>query len=130
MAELEKAQEDVEVFIYRKIPEALERSESEIKKYQSSINELVNEKRDVETKVNKLKEDIHRQEVRKRELSDNIVYRKTEDSVKSLQQECSSLADKLESINHAQITNEWRNLRTREQALLRQVYFVRNKYQT
>lgn len=121
LSELEKADNDLSVFVFRKLPEELERSEAKIKNYETSINNLQREKNNIETTINKLKEEITRQEVRKRDLSDNILLRKTHETTKALQQQCSNLKNELNAINYAQLMDEWKNLQNREEALLRQV---------
>ena len=120
LSELQKVQCDVDAFVHRKVPEALERSETKIKNRQCSIDELVREKSDIEATINNTREDIARQGVRKRELSDNIMYRKTLESTKALQQECSSLKEKLSRVNYAQLMDELKNSQNRQQSLLRQ----------
>lgn len=92
-----------------------------IKNHQCSIDELMREKSDIEATISNLKEEIARQEVRKRELSDNVVYRKTLETTKDLQQQCSSLKEKLSTVNYAQLMDEWKNSQNRQQSLLRQV---------
>ncbi|XP_076238617.1 DNA repair protein rad50 [Calliopsis andreniformis] len=120
LSELQKVQDDVDAFVYRKIPEALQRSESKIKHYETMINDLSSEKSNIDTSISNLKEEIARQEIRKRELSDNIMLRKIQETTKVLQREYLSLVEKIKDINHAQIMEEWRSLQNREQALLRQ----------
>ncbi|XP_053973732.1 DNA repair protein RAD50 [Hylaeus volcanicus] len=120
LRELQKVQDEVDAFVYRKIPEALERSESKIKNYQNSINKFVREKSTAEAMINKLKEEINRQEIRKRELSDNILLRKTHENVKSLQQQCSHIEEKLKTINYDEMKEKWQDLQSREEVLLRQ----------
>lgn len=109
----------------RKIPEVLESSERKINNYQNSINEFRREKSDTEATINKLKEEITRQEVRKKELSDNILLRKTHESTKNLKQECLSLKEKLSVTNYALILEKWKNLQNQEEILLRQVKYYR-----
>ncbi|XP_076682274.1 DNA repair protein rad50 [Andrena cerasifolii] len=120
LSELQKVQCDVDAFVRRKIPEASERSEMKIKNHQCSINELMREKTDIEATISNLKEEIARQEVRKRELSDNVGYRKTLETTKDLQQQCSNLKEKLSTVNYAQLMDEWKNSQNRQQFLLRQ----------
>ncbi|XP_031845341.1 DNA repair protein rad50 [Nomia melanderi] len=120
LSELEKADNDLSAFVFRKLPEELERSEMKIKNYETSINNLQREKNTTETTINKLKEEITRQEVRKRDLSDNILLRKTHETTKVLQQQCSNLRNELMAINYTQVMEEWKNLQNREEALSRQ----------
>ncbi|XP_076621911.1 DNA repair protein rad50 isoform X1 [Colletes latitarsis] len=120
LMELDKVQEEVEMYVRQKIPEALERSELKIQNYESSINEFLHVKSDTEATINKLKEEITRHEFRKRELSDNIVLRKTHDNIKSLKQQYSGIKEKLSVINYAEILEEWQNLQGRAELLLRQ----------
>ena len=120
LSELQKVQCEVAAFVQRKIPEASERSEMKIKNHQRSIDELVREKSDIDVTISNLKEDLARQEVRKRELSDNVGYRKTLDIVQDLQQQCSDLKEELSKVNYAQLMNEWKNIQNRQQSLLRQ----------
>lgn len=120
LSELQKVQEEIDAFMNRKIPEVLESSERKINNYQNSINEFRREKSDTEATINKLKEEITRQEVRKKELSDNILLRKTHESTKNLKQECLSLKEKLSVTNYALILEKWKNLQNQEEILLRQ----------
>ncbi|KZC06068.1 PREDICTED: DNA repair protein RAD50 [Dufourea novaeangliae] len=120
LSELQKVQDDVDTFVFRNIPEALEQSELKIQKYQSSSNDLQSEKSDIEITINKLKEDITRQDLRKRNLSDNILLREASETTKNLQRQCTILRDKLATINYTQVREEWRSLQDREEALLRE----------
>lgn len=114
-------QDDVDSFIYRKIPESLECSESKIKSYEKLLNELFCKKNDMETTINKLKEEMTRQEVRKRELSDNLKLRETQEIINNLQEQYSNIKERLNTINYSEIFDEWQNLQCREQTILRQV---------
>lgn len=121
LSELQKTQDEIDTFIYSKVPESLENSEKKIKDFEELLNELNKEKSDTETTINKLKEKITRQEVRKRELSDNLTLRKIQDKTKNLQQQYLNIEEKLNTINYSQMLDEWKYLKNQEQALLRQV---------
>ncbi|XP_076276381.1 DNA repair protein rad50 [Lasioglossum baleicum] len=121
LSELDKIQNDVDAYLFRKIPEALERCETKIKQYETSIKDFRQQKSDFEKTINKLKEQITRHKVQKKNLSDNILLRRAQENIKSLQQQCLDLKNELRAINHAQILEERRNLQNREQTLLRQI---------
>nr|XP_003704846.1 PREDICTED: DNA repair protein RAD50 [Megachile rotundata] len=125
LSELQKAQDEVDISIYHKIPEAVERSESQIKSYQQSIDELLQKKSNTESKISKLKEDISRQEIRKRELSDNILLRKNEETTTKLEKEYLSLKEKLSAVNYSQMLEERKDLQSLEQALLRKKNMIK-----
>ncbi|XP_017790933.1 PREDICTED: DNA repair protein RAD50 [Habropoda laboriosa] len=125
LSELQKVQDEVDAFVYSKIPEFLECSEMKIKNYEKSLNELLHQKNDIETTINKLKEEISRQEVRKRELSDNLTLRKVQETTNSLQQQCLNLKERLNVINYSQVIQERQNLLNQEQTLLRQKNIVK-----
>ncbi|KOX71786.1 DNA repair protein RAD50 [Melipona quadrifasciata] len=125
LSELQKMQDEIDTFIYNKVPESLENSEKKIKDYEELLNELIKEKSDTETTINKLKEEVTRQEVRKRELSDNLTLRKIQDKTKNLQQQYLNIEEKLNTINYSQMLNEWKYLKDREQALLRQQNIIK-----
>ncbi|XP_078039403.1 DNA repair protein rad50 [Augochlora pura] len=120
LTDLEKIQEEVDAFVYRKISEALENSENKIKRYENSIKDIRNEKSNSEATMNELKEQISRHEVRKRNLSDNLLLRKARENHKILKQQYSDLSNELNSINYSQIIEEWENIRNREEVLRRQ----------
>ncbi|XP_076644408.1 DNA repair protein rad50 [Halictus rubicundus] len=120
LSELLKVQDDVDTYVYRKIPEALERSQTKIKHYETSIQDLQQDKSDLEKTINKLKEEITRHKIQKKNLSDNILLREAQENIKTLQQQCSKLRNELLSIDHAQVKEEWQILQNREQTLLRQ----------
>ncbi|XP_017755728.1 PREDICTED: LOW QUALITY PROTEIN: DNA repair protein RAD50 [Eufriesea mexicana] len=125
LSELQKVQDEVDAFTYRKIPESLECSESKIKNYEKLLNKLLHEKGDIETMISNSKEEISRQEVRKRELSDNLTLRKTQETVSNVHQKYLSIKERLNAINYSQALNEWENLRSREQAILRQKNMIK-----
>nr|XP_033326121.1 DNA repair protein RAD50-like [Megalopta genalis] len=120
LSDLEKIQDDVDAFVYRKIPEALEHSENKIKRYEISIKNFRSEKSKSEADINKLKEQITLHEVLKRNLSDNVQLRREREKSKTLQQEYSDLRNELMSINYTQIMEELQNMCEREEVLLRQ----------
>lgn len=120
LSALDKLQEDVDLYMYHKIPEALERSETKIKQYETSIKDLQQEKIDVEKTINKLKEEITSHKVQKKNLTDNVLLRKAQETVKTLKQQCVDLRNKVLSINHTQIIEEKKSLQNREQTLQRQ----------
>lgn len=125
LSDLQKMQDDVDSFIYRKIPESLECSESKIKSYEKLLNELFCKKNDIETTINKLKEEMTRQEVRKRELSDNVKLREIQEIINNLQEQYSNIKEKLNTINYSEIFDEWQNLQSREQTILRQKNIIK-----
>ncbi|XP_043528488.1 DNA repair protein RAD50 [Frieseomelitta varia] len=125
LSELQKMQDEIDTFIYNKVPESLENSEKKIKDYEELLNELIKEKSDTETIINKLKEKVTRQEVRKRELSDNLTLRKIQDKTKNLQQQYLNTEKKLNTINYSQMLDEWKYLKDREQALLSQQNIIK-----
>ncbi|XP_034187721.1 DNA repair protein rad50 [Osmia lignaria lignaria] len=125
LADLTKAQEETDLFIYRKIPKSIESSESKITKYQKSIDELLEKKNDIESRVNKLKQDINCQEIRKRELYDNILLLKNQEVTKKLEKECSIIEVKLSNIHYPRIVEERKQLQNREQTLLRQKNMIK-----
>ncbi|XP_016919261.1 DNA repair protein RAD50 isoform X1 [Apis cerana] len=125
LSDLQKMQDDVDSSIYRKIPESLECSESKIKSYEKLLNELFCKKNDMETTINKLKEEMTRQEVRKRELSDNLKLREIQEIINNLQEQYSNIKEKLNTINYSEIFDEWQNLQNREQTILRQKNIIK-----
>lgn len=121
LSELQRIQDEVDISIYSNVPESLESSEKKIKDYEKLLNELLCEKSDIETTINKLKENVTRQEVRKRELSDNLALLQVQETIKNLQQQYLRIKEKLNAINHSQVLNDWKNVQSREQTILRQV---------
>ncbi|CAK9806143.1 DNA repair protein RAD50 [Anthophora plagiata] len=125
LSELQKVQDEVDVFVYCKIPNSLESSEMKIKNYEKSLNELLCQKTDIEKTISRLKEEIGRQEVRKRELSDNLTLRKVRETTDSLQQQYLKLKNKLNAINYSQVVEEKQRFLNQEQTLLRQKNIIK-----
>ncbi|CAL7940101.1 unnamed protein product [Xylocopa violacea] len=125
LSELQKVQEDVDIFLCRKVPQSLESSESKIKSYEKSLSALHCEKSNIEATISKLKEDITRHEVRKRELTDNVTLRKVQEKTKKLEQQYLSIQEKLNTIDYAEILDEWKRSKNCEELLLRQKNVLR-----
>ncbi|XP_068976510.1 DNA repair protein RAD50.L isoform X1 [Bombus flavifrons] len=125
LSELQRIQDEVDISVYSNVPESLESSEKKIKDYEKLLNELLCEKSDIETTINKLKENVTRQEVRKRELSDNLALLQVQETIKNLQQQYLRIKEKLNAINHSQVLNDWKNVQSREQTILRQQNIIK-----
>lgn len=81
----------------------------------------MNKKNDVEQTVSKLKEDIVSQEIRKRELLDNITLRKIKETLETLKEQYRKLNEKLKNMNYKEMMKKWEQIENEKQALLRQV---------
>lgn len=124
LSDLHKIIDEVDSFINSKVPEKLASYEREIESYQNSLTELMNKKKDIEQTINKLKEDVASQEIGKRELHDNIMLRKTMDTIEVLKEQYKKLNEKLKSMNYNELSKKWEQLESEKQALFRQVGIV------
>lgn len=95
--------------------------EDEIKNYSNTLTELMNKKNDVEQAISKLKEDIASQEIKKRELLDNITLRKIKETLETLKEQYRKLNEKLKSMDYKEMMKKWEQLENEKQVLLRQV---------
>lgn len=120
LSDLHKIIDEVDSFINSKVPEKLASYEREIESYQNSLTELMNKKKDIEQTINKLKEDVASQEIGKRELHDNIMLRKTMDTIEVLKEQYKKLNEKLKSMNYNELSKKWEQLESEKQALFRQ----------
>ncbi|XP_076766365.1 DNA repair protein rad50 isoform X2 [Xylocopa sonorina] len=125
LSELQKAQEDVDTFVYRKVPECLESSELKIKSYEKTLNTFRQQKSNIEATINKLNEDVARHKIRKRELSDNVTLRKVQEKTRKLEQQYLNIQKKLNAIDYAEILDEWKKSKNSEELLLRQKNVLR-----
>lgn len=121
LSELRKIVDEVESFANSNVIEDLVRYEGEIKTHQDLLTDLLNERKDLEQAINKLKEDVASQEIGRRELLDNMTLREIEEMVEALKQKYRKLCEKLQSMNYDEMTKKWEQLENEKQALLRQV---------
>ncbi|KAG7189859.1 hypothetical protein KM043_017509 [Ampulex compressa] len=120
LSELRTLQKEVDSFTSRKIPEALARAQNKIENYEKSLNEYICDRAKIEETMCNLKDDISQQEMRKRELLDNVTLRKVQDATRDLEHQCAVLQEKIKSMNHDRIVDEWKQLQKRETNLLRE----------
>lgn len=124
LTDLRKIIDEVSSFISSNVPKKLASYELEIETYQKSLMEFINEKKNVEQAINKLKEDVASQEIGKRELHDNITLRKTKDIIEALKEQYKKLSEKLKSMNYNELRKKGEQMESEKQALLRQVNII------
>lgn len=121
LSDLQKVSDEVNSFINSNVLEKLANYEREIETYKNSLTELMNKKSEVEHTISKLKEDIASQEIRKRELLDNITLRKIKETLETLKEQYKKLNEKLKSMDYKEMMKKWEQLENEKQVLLRQV---------
>lgn len=118
---MHKITDEVNSFANSNVLEKLASYEREIETYSNTLTELMNKKNDVEQAINKLKEDIASQEIKKRELLDNITLRKIKETLETLKEQYKKLNEKLKSMDYKEMMKKWEQLENEKQVLLRQV---------
>lgn len=121
LSDLHKISDEVNSFVSSNVFEKLTNYEREIETYSNSLKELMNKKNDVEQAISKLKEDIASQEIKKRELLDNITLRKIKETLEILKEQYRKLNEKLKSMDYKEMMKKWEQLENEKQVLLRQV---------
>lgn len=121
LSDLHKISDEVNSFISSNVLEKLANYEREIETYKNSLTELMNKKNDVEQTISKLKEEIASQEIRKRELLDNITLRNVKETLGTLKEQYKKLNEKLKNMDYKEMMKKWEQLENEKQALLRQV---------
>lgn len=121
LSDLHKILDEVNSFVSSNVREKLASYEHEIETYKNSLTELMNKKNDVEQAISKLKEDIASQEIRKRELLDNMTLRKIKETLETLKEQYRKLNEKLKNMDYKEMMKKWEQLENEKQTLLRQV---------
>lgn len=125
--ELNKIQNEVNAFDQSNVSDTLAKLEFKIKDYEEKIATNTAEKNKLETKINELKDEINQQETRKRDLSDNLTLRKLQLIAQDLQQQCDSLDQKLDKMNHKRMMEKWQKYKNHEDSLLRKKNIIEGK---
>ncbi|XP_067215347.1 DNA repair protein RAD50.L-like isoform X1 [Linepithema humile] len=122
LSELHKIMNDVESFFNSNVTENLAKYESEIKASKDLLTDLMNERKDVEQAINnKLKEVIMCQEIRRRELLNNMMLREIKETVVALKGQCKKLFEKLKNMNYDEMAYKLDQLENKKQVLLCQI---------
>ncbi|KAK2581137.1 hypothetical protein KPH14_007949 [Odynerus spinipes] len=125
--ELNKIQNEVDACNRSDVPNTLTKLELEIKNYEVEINKNTTEKNKLMSTIQELKDEINQQETRKRDLSDNLTLRKLQLTAQDLQQQCQTLNEKLENMNHNRNMEKWHKYKKHEESLLRKKNVARGK---
>ncbi|XP_024893942.1 DNA repair protein RAD50 [Temnothorax curvispinosus] len=120
LSDLDKISDEVNSFVNSNVLEKLANYEREIETYKNSLTELMDKKNDVEQTISKLKEDIASQEIKKRELLDNMTLRKIKETLETLREQYRKLNEKLKNMDYKEMMKKWEQLENEKQTLLRQ----------
>ncbi|KAL0115846.1 hypothetical protein PUN28_011015 [Cardiocondyla obscurior] len=120
LSDLLKISDEVNSFVNSRVVEKLTSYEREIETYKNSLTELIDTRKDMEQTINKLKENIASQEIRKRELLDNITLRKIKETLEIVKQQYKRLSEILKNIDYKEMMKKWDQLDNEKQTLLRQ----------
>ncbi|XP_015600819.1 DNA repair protein RAD50 isoform X2 [Cephus cinctus] len=118
--ELTNTQKQIDDFEQRGVHKKLLSAEQQMKRYENSCEELKITKADLEKRIDQIKKDVMRQEVRKRELVDNITLRQKEEELKSLEQEILKIEVSMKKMQHELLIQEYKKLNEKEEKLLRE----------
>lgn len=121
MSDLHKIIDDVELFINSNVSEKLVSYERDIETHQESLTELTNRRKKVEQAIIKLREDVATQEIKKREMLDNVTLRETKKAMEILKEQCQQLSVQLKNMNYDEIAKKWEQLEDDKQSTLRRV---------
>lgn len=125
LSDLHKTIDEVESFLNSNVSEKLASYERDIESYQKSLAELTNRRKSVEQAITKLKEDVAAQEIRKREMLDNMTLRETKKSIETLKEQYQQLNVQLKNMNYDETMKKWKKLDDDKQTTLRQVSDMR-----
>lgn len=125
LSDLHKTIDEVESFLNSNVSEKLASYERDIESYQKSLAELTNRRKNVEQAITKLKEDVAAQEIRKREMLDNMMLRETKKSIETLKEQYQQLNVQLKNMNYDETRKKWDKLEDDKQTTLRQVSDMR-----
>lgn len=121
LSDLHKVMNDIESFIDSNVSEKLANYERDIETYQKSLTELMDRRKNAEKTIGKLKEDVTFQEIKKREMLDNVTLRETKETMETLKKQCLQLSAQLKDMNYDEVVQEWKELESKKQATLRTV---------
>lgn len=125
---MHKIIDEVESFIKSNVSEKLAKYECDIETYQKSLAKLTKKRKDVEQAIGKLKEDVATQEIKKREMLDNVILRETKETMETLKEQYRQLNVQLKNMNYDEAAKKWKQLEDERQATLRQVSDTRLSY--
>lgn len=125
LSDLHKTIDEVESFLNSNVSEKLASYERDVESYQKSLAELTNRRKSVEQAITKLKEDVAAQEIRKREMLDNMTLRETKKSIETLKEQYQQLNVQLKNMNYDETMKKWEKLEDDKQTTLRQVSDMR-----
>ncbi|EFN87868.1 DNA repair protein RAD50 [Harpegnathos saltator] len=120
LSDLHNIIDEVESFINSNVSEKLTSYERDIETHQKSLAELTNLRKNVEQTIGKLKEDVATQEIKKREMLDNMTLRETKEGMETLKEEHRQLALQLKDMNYNEISTKLKMLENERQTTLRQ----------
>lgn len=118
VTQLRRAHESIQVYIDSGGLTRLQACQKEISALEKEISNIEAQLYDTTTKANKLKEQVDNGERTKRNISDNIKYRKNLRSLELLSAEIAELESKNATEDEARISNEARRLDMKYQKLL------------
>lgn len=118
VTQLRRAHEVIQTYIENGGPNKLQACQQEISALEKEISDIEAQLADITTKANKMKEQVDNSERTKRNISDNIKYRKNIRQLEILSAEIAELESKNASEDEARISNEARRLDMRYQKLM------------
>lgn len=121
LSDLHKIIDEVESFINSNVSQKLANYERDIETYQKSLTELMSKRKNVEQAISKLKEDVATQEIKKREMLDNMTLRETKEAMETLKEQYRQLNMQLKNMNYDEVMKKWKQLDDERQTTLRQV---------
>lgn len=119
-----RIQSEVTNFAKRKIDETLAKLEKRIEDLQTNLQKCKGNKANVEAEIGKMKEAASRQEMRKRQLIDNISLRQKQDKEKELRKEFAAIETEIKSLNHDSVITEYNRVKNRENLMIQEVFIA------
>lgn len=119
-----RIQGEVTNFAKRKIDETLAKLEKRIEDLQVNLQKCKDSKMAVDTEIREMKEAASRQEMRKRQLMDNISLRQKQDKEKELRKEFDKVVTEIQSLNYENAVAEYNTTKRMENSMIEKVSFM------
>ena len=112
-SELKMINSDIQEYLDRGGPSNLASNQRAIASLDAAIANIESEMRDLTVQINKLNKDIDNSDAKKRNIADNLTYRKNQRECESLKQEIAELESRNAQEDYDRLTQEARYLETR-----------------